>query len=240
MKTADVHTIVVADDHRMFRETLVKYLASVPHLEVVADVSTATEALHAVELHAPTVLLTDISMPGGTGLDLIRTLERMDAATRSLVLTMHDAPAMGRAALDAGAWGYITKSASSEQLVEYIECVAGGRRLPAIGLLPMSGEGNPHAAHNIPHPPMSDDALRIELDAALSPRERQVLTLIAEGHTSKEIAGRLSLSPGTVDNYRMRVSKKLGVKGRAAMVQVALQAGLVSSATLETPVWPQA
>ena len=209
------HSIIIADDHTVFRETLVRYLATVDGVEVLCGVSDGEAAIEAAKKHQPDVMLLDLSMPKVSGIDVVRTIVGLGLKTRFVVLTMHDNPAMRRVALSAGAHSYLTKNASSEELVRTLIQVAEGQ----------FGQADELKAED-----QDLSRLLAIVDQQLSKREKEVLTLIGKGYTSKEIADDLEISPGTVDNYRTRIGSKLGVRGRASMVQAALRAGLVATA----------
>ena len=182
-------------------------LESEPGFEVVAEAGELEEIPRVVEDTRPDVLLLDVHMRGGASLDLIPSLA---ASTRVLVLTMQDDPGYARTAMRAGARGYVLKEAEDSDLVQAVRTVAtGGTYLdPALGGKVLA----------------TDDG-----DAArrLTAREREVLGLIALGHTNAEMAKLLFLSLRTVETHRANIHRKLGTDSRAELVRHALELGLV-------------
>ena len=183
-------------------------LASEPGFEVVAEAGELDEIQHAVEETAPDVLLLDVHMRGGASLDLIPGLAE---STRVLVLTMQDDPGYARTAMRAGARGYVLKEAEDAELVQAVRTVAaGGTYLdPALGGKVLTADHD------------GDSARR------LTAREREVLGLIALGHTNAEMAKLLFLSLRTVETHRANIHRKLGTDSRAELVKHALELGLV-------------
>jgi DNA-binding NarL/FixJ family response regulator len=155
------------------------------------------------------VAVIDLTMPGLSGVETLERLHRELPTTRLLVLTMHDDPAYARVARAAGASGHVIKDSESSELLAAIRAVYRGRVFIQVG-----GDGGPAA-------PMSARA------PALSQRERQVLEMLARGHTNREIAHRLSLSTKTVETHRSRLGDKLGLHTRAELVRLALDLGLI-------------
>jgi two-component system response regulator NreC len=197
-------SIALADDHAVVRSGLRMLLESEPDLTVVAEAGTLEEIPGLVEGEPPDVLLLDVHMRGGASLDLIPLLAE---GTRVLVLTMQDDPGYARTAMRAGARGYVLKEAEDAELVQAVRTVAGGGTYldPAVGgrLLADDGPGE------------------------LTEREREVLGLIALGHTNAEMAKRLYLSLRTIETHRANIHRKLGTESRAELVRHALEQGLV-------------
>jgi two-component system response regulator NreC len=197
-------SIALADDHAVVRSGLRMLLESEPDLTVVAEAGTLEEIAGLVEGSPPDVLLLDVHMRGGASLDLIPALAE---GTSVLVLTMQDDPGYARTAMRAGARGYVLKEAEDAELVQAVRTVAaGGTYLdPALGgrLLADGGPGE------------------------LTEREREVLGLIALGHTNSEMAKRLYLSLRTIETHRANIHRKLGTDSRAELVRHALEQGLV-------------
>jgi len=199
--------IALADDHAVVRSGLRMLLESESDLAVVGEAGALEEIAGLVDDGRPDVLLLDVHMRDGASLDLIPALAER---TLVLVLTMQDDPGYARTAMRAGARGYVLKEAEDAELLQAVRTVAaGGTYLhPAIGgrLLASSGDG---AAPE------------------LTEREREVLRLIALGHTNAEIAERLYLSLRTVETHRANIHRKLGSDSRVELVQHALEQGLV-------------
>ncbi|GAB4444893.1 MAG: response regulator transcription factor [Anaerolineae bacterium] len=214
--------VLLVDDHAVLRAGLRLLLDAQPDMQVVGEAGDGSEALAlATRLH-PDVILLDLSMPGLGGLDALPALRKAAPGARVVVLTMHDDEGYLRQALRRGAAGYVLKKAADVDLLSAVRTAARGevyvhpslQRVLLEDLLPPSDEsGNPWEA--------------------LSEREHEVLVLVARGHTAAEIAARLSLSPKTVETYRARGMEKLGLRSRAALVQFALQHGLLTNGPVD-------
>jgi len=199
-------SIALADDHAVVRSGLRMLLESEPDFTVVAEAGALEEIERLVEDSRPDVLLLDLHMRGGASLDLIAPLADR---TSVLVLTMQDDPGYARTAMRAGARGYVLKEAEDAELVHAVRIVAGGGTYldPALGgRLLASGDDGP-------------DALTV--------REREVLGLIALGHTNTEMAKQLYLSLRTIETHRANIHRKLGTDSRAELVRHAFEQGLV-------------
>jgi DNA-binding NarL/FixJ family response regulator len=190
-------------------------------LEVVGEASDGDEAVRKAAVLRPDVALVDITMPGSGGIKAIERIRQAAPATKVLVLTMHDVPAYLRAALAAGATGYVVKRAADSDLLAAIRGVHRGRTVldPALSARVVQG-GVRRRAPAGPTP-----------TALLSQREREVLELVAQGYTNQQIADHLGLSVKTVETYRARLVEKLGLQSRAELVRYALDSGLFGGET---------
>jgi two-component system, NarL family, response regulator NreC len=204
--------IILADDHGVVRSGLRLLLDSEPDFEVVAEASNIEDARRYVRGHHPKVLVLDLNMPGGSSLELIPAIREESPKTHIVVLTMQKEPAFARAALGAGALGYVLKEAADDELVEAVRRAAAGESY----LNPKLGARI--ASEPPPGPP--DD---------LSEREVDVLRLIALGHTNTEIAAQLFLSVRTVETHRAHIQQKLLISTRAELVAYAIERGLIST-----------
>ncbi len=210
--------VMITDDHAMVRSGLKLLINAQRDMEVAAEAGTLAEAIAKVERVAPDVITLDLSMPGGSGIAGVERLRAAAPEARILVLTMHDDPAFVRAAIAMGAAGYLAKSAADSELVTAIRAVASGRVFVDVQSAKTIGSilsGKPDQA-SAPAP-----------IATLSQREREVFEAVAHGHTSQEVADRLGLSVKTVESYRARLMKKLGLKERADLVRLATEKGLI-------------
>lgn len=207
--------LVIADDHAVVRDGLAALLEDEPDLRVVAQAGTGREALGMVRRHRPDVALLDITMPDMTGLEATRTIVVELPEVKVLILTMHEEDTFFFEALRAGASGYVLKGAPSVELLTAIRMVDGG----GVYLSPKLA-GRLVLDYLDHHPDPS-------LDDLLTPREREILTLIAKGFTNSEIAERLTLSINTVKTHRLHVYQKLDLHDRAALVDYALRRGLL-------------
>src|SRR5689334_2013387 len=203
--------IVIADDHNVVREGLKLMLDAQPGLRVVAEASTADDALRMARAHRPAVIVLDLNMPGRPTLEVIPEILSGSPDTRIVVLTMQDEPSLAQATLRAGASGYVVKDAAGDELVQAVQLALQGQTY----LHPQLGARI--AAQN-PESEQGDD---------LSDREREVLKLIALGHTNGEIAEQLFLSVRTVESHRAHIQQKLRLTTRAELVRYALDTGLI-------------
>jgi two-component system response regulator NreC len=207
-------TIVVADDHAVVRSGLRLLLDAEPELEVIAEAGDMPAAIETVQAQRPAVLVLDLNMPGGSGLDAITTLRASTPESAIVVLTMQNDPAFARRALQNGALAFVLKEAADDELLEAVRAAARGQTY----LNPRLGARMAKESTSPPEPP--DD---------LTDRERDVLRRIALGHTNTEIAGQLYLSVRTVETHRAHIQQKLSRSSRAELVQYALEHKLVQS-----------
>src|SRR6476659_6324487 len=206
--------IVVCDDHAIVREGLKQILSGQPDFEVVAEAADGHEALKRVRELEFDVLLLDMSMPGKSGVELIKQVKAEKPKLRILVLTMHEEHQYAVRAIRAGASGYLTKEGASAQLVTALRKVASGGAY-------ISAEVAEQLALNA----MPDS--QGPLHAALSDREFQVFRMIAEGKSVSEIAERLNLSVKTVSTHKANVLQKIGLKPQGELIRYALANNLV-------------
>jgi two-component system response regulator NreC len=206
-----VPTVLLVDDHAVVRAGIRMLLESQANVSVVAEASSAEEAL-GIGLEAdPDVIVTDLSMEGLRGASVVEAFAERFPNSLILVLSMVDSPAVVRRAIDAGARGYMLKGAAASELPDAIARILNGEPYvqPALGAL-LAGNGSEHATYADPV-------------AALTQREREVLSLLAVGHTNPEIAALLFLSPRTIESHRASIQRKLGVRSRADLVRAAAE-----------------
>jgi two-component system, NarL family, response regulator DesR len=196
--------IVLAEDQALVRGALSALLSLEDDLTIVAQASDGPSALEAVRAHKPDVLVSDIEMPGLTGLDVAEAIARDKLGTRVVIVTTFGRSGYLRRAMDAGVRGYLLKDAPSDVLADAIRKVAAGGRAIAAELA--------QAAWDAPVDPLSE-------------RERAVLRLAEEGRSNKEIARLLDLSPGTVRNYLSEAAQKLGAASRIEASRMARERG---------------
>ena len=206
--------IVVADDHSVVREGLRALLSAVEGYELVGTAATGAEAVKAAVTLRPDVLVMDIQMPDMTGIEATREIRRVAPTVAVLMLTMFDDDESVFAAMRAGALGYVLKGAAPESMIRAIAVVAGGEAI--------FGAGVATRALSYFTRPREDQAVFPEL----TPREREVLTLIAAGLGNAAIAGRLGLAANTVGNHISNIFAKLQVASRAEAIVRARSAGL--------------
>lgn len=211
--------IVLADDHGIVRAGLRALLDSQPDMTVVGEAADGPEAVVLARALDPTVVITDLSMPGG-GMETIREIASLANQTRVLVLTVHAEERYLLPVLEAGGSGYVRKSSAHTDLIDAVRMVAKGEVFldPAATKTLLRGYlGRVRTGEE-------DD-----LGEVLSEREREVVKLTAEGHTAIQAAELMSLSPKTVETYRHRAMQKLGLANRAELVRYALRAGLIGT-----------
>jgi DNA-binding NarL/FixJ family response regulator len=204
--------IVIADDHRVVREGIRYMLSDETDIEIVGEAETGDELLGIVESEPVDVALLDVRMPGMSGFDVLERLVEIAPQVRVLMLSMHDQPAYVRRAMELGAAGYVLKSAGRDELLTALRVVAeDGTYLPSELMEPLiagvTGRAGP--------------------TGKLSPRERQVLQLVADGYENKQIAAELELSEATVKTYLRGVFERLEVSSRAEAVAVGLRLGVI-------------
>lgn len=213
--------VLVADDHAVLRSGLKLLMNSQADMHVVGEASSHAEALAQSRELKPDIVVLDMTMPGGSGVQAIGTLARECPATRVVVLTMHDDATYFRLAMAAGALGYVTKKSADTELLDAIRCVAAGKTYTQIQL---AAESN--------RPPVATGAQQkgeATLLESLSDREREVLILVAQGHTNQAIADKLDISVKTIESYRARLMSKLKLHNRAELTQLAIESGLLAS-----------
>jgi two-component system response regulator NreC len=202
--------VVLADDHAVVRGALRALLEAHPDLRVAGEAEDVSGARQAVVAFSPDVLVLDVNMPDGLGVDLVAGLRQDHPDTQVVLLTMERDISLARRALDDGALGYLFKDAAHLELVEAVRAAAKGERyVPAAvsaGLSRDPDDGAPQA---------------------LSPRETDVLRLMALGHTNREIGEQLDLSVRTVETHRAHIQQKLGLTTRPELTRYALENNLI-------------
>lgn len=195
--------VYLVEDHTIVRQGLVALLQTTDDLEVVGEAGDGRVGLEAILALRPDVVVCDLAVPGLSGLEILRRLQEEERPPRVVVLSMYHDSVWVQRALDAGASGYLVKGTGVRDLLEAVRTVAAGKQF------------------------LSPGAQRAANAEELTPREREVLTLLAEGHTSKEIASRLDISSRTVEHHRARVMEKLGINDVAGLTRYAIRMGLV-------------
>lgn len=216
----DVIRVLLVDDHAILRAGVRALIDSQKDLEVVGESADAAEGIAAVRKLSPDVVVLDISMPGASGLDVLKELLDASPDTRILILTMHDDLAYVRLALASGAAGYLVKTQADTELLAAIRTIHRGRSYIDVSL------GSETLKQMLENGGPTDGTEQTE--DLLSRRERQVLEHVAYGHTHKEIAAKLEISVKSVETYRARIASKLGLKSRADLVRFALERGILS------------
>lgn len=210
--------LLLVDDHEIVRAGLRMLFLAEDDLEIAGEVGSAEEALQAVQDLEPDVVLMDVAMPGMSGIEATRRIKASKPETVILALTMHEDEQYFFEMLNAGASGYMPKRAAPDDLVSAIRVVS---------------QGNVYLYPTLAKLLVKDFLGRSETDPttaadALTPREREVLTLIAEGHTNREIAKALTISHKTVDRHRENIMRKLNLHSRVELVKYAIEKGLIT------------
>ena len=208
--------VLIVDDHAVVRAGLKMLVDAADDLEAVAEAGTAKEAIFEARSTTPDVVLMDVMMPEQSGIDAIPQLLHEHPETKVLVLSMQDDPRYVREAFEAGASGYVLKEAADAELVAAIREIAGGGRYvhPELGARLVAAD--------------AAERKRVEQDP-LSEREREVLRLLALGHTNQEIAKQLFISVRTAETHRAHIMQKLRLSTRAELVRYALAEGLLET-----------
>ena len=210
--------LLLVDDHELVRAGLRMLLKAQPDMELVAEASSGAEAIELAQLHQPDVVLMDITMPGMNGMEATRQLKAYCPEIAVLALTIHEEEEYFFQMLEAGAAGYVPKRAAPEDLLHAIQMVRQGEVF----------------LHSSMAQALVKDYLQRNNSetktgvSMLTQRERQVLTLIAEGLTNKQIGEELGISPRTVARHRDNITKKLNLSSRAELTRYAIQQGLTT------------
>jgi DNA-binding NarL/FixJ family response regulator len=207
--------VLLADDHTLVRAGLRTLVELIQGVEVVAETGDGREALDLIRALKPDVALMDIGMPGLNGLELAVRVAAECPATRVIVLSMHTSEAYVSEALRAGVAGYLIKDASVAELPLALSSVARGEMY----LSPAISKTVVEALRGLPDHPLE----------GLTPRQREILQLIAEGHSTKEIAWTLKVSGKTVETHRAQLMDRLGIYDVAGLVRFAIRCGLISA-----------
>jgi DNA-binding NarL/FixJ family response regulator len=215
----DLIRVVLADDHAVVRAGLRAVLGTAKDITVVGEASNGRDAVAMVERLTPDVLITDLSMPDMDGTAATKAIIAKSLATKILVLTMHVEEEFLVPLLEAGANGYLVKSAADRELVAAVRAVAYGDTYVSPGASGVLIKGLRRKD------PAQEEREKFE---SLTQRERDVLRFVAQGFSAPEIGERLFISPKTVDTYKQRIQEKLGLAHRSEYVQFALKLGLLT------------
>ena len=202
--------IALAEDHKIVRWAIREALSAAEDLEIVGEAGTAAEALTMLGDVRPDVLVLDLTLPDGSGIDVLNEMRQLDTGREVLVLTWHTEPSYVARAIAAGAHGYINKSAQPDELLRAIRAVARGERVVPPGVAEMLASG------------AADPA------GTLTARELQVMEMLARGMTNREIAEHLGISGKTVDTHRGHVLKKLGIRNNSELTSFAVKHGYIT------------
>ena len=210
--------IVLAEDHTILREGLRALLSADPKFEIVGEAADGREAVRFVEKLGPDLVMMDLSMPRMTGMDAIREIKKRYPETKIIALTVHKTEEYLQTTLQAGANAYVLKDATHDELLMAIESVLQGQIYLSPGVSEKVIEG---------YLAGKESRRSSSMLGLLSPREREVLKLVAEGYKNKEIAADLCISLKTVEKHRANLMKKLDLHNAAALTAYAIAQGLV-------------
>jgi DNA-binding NarL/FixJ family response regulator len=201
-------TLLIADDHDMFRQGVLSLLSSNQNLDIIAQASNGTEALELIQQHKPDVAILDMTMPGLSGVELCRKIKQQGLSTRTIILTMHDDLLLAQEVMQSGACGFVLKDNTFEEVVTAIECANKNENYMSPSIQARMDQGDNKVS-------------------PLSFREHEVLRMLAEGVTVKVIAAKLDVSTKSIDTYRQRLMRKLGAENSAQLIQYAVRRSLI-------------
>ena len=208
--------VLLVDDHALVRAGIRALLESLPRVEVVGETGDGVEALRLATELAPDVILLDITLPGLNGLEVATRVARLDSAPRVLMLSMHASPEYAARAFAAGAAGYLNKDSAFDELAAALDTIDSGHRYLCRAIDPAQVAVFEHQA--------AQGASGLD---RLTPRQRQVLQLVAEGLGTREIAERLFVSVKTVETHRAQIMRRLDIHDVAGLVRFAIRHGLL-------------
>ena len=214
--TAWRRSVVLADDHTLVRAGVRSLLETFPEVEVLAETGDGLETLEAVRELEPDLLLLDITLPGMNGLEVAERIRREGLRTRVLMLSMHAGPEYVARALRAGAAGYLIKDSAVSELKQALDTVFVGRRY-------LSRSIDEHVVTGFLESRGGQSDLSV-----LTPRQREILQLIAEGNGTRQIAERLNISVKTVETHRAQIMERLGISDIAGLVRFAIRVGMIA------------
>ena len=211
-------SIILADDHELVRAGIRSILETFPRVRVAAESGDGKEALELARRLQPDVLLLDITLPGLNGLEVAARIQKIGLSTRVLMLSMHAGPEYVARAIQSGASGYLVKDSAVDELAAALEAVLNGRKY-------LSETIDPEVVKGF----LSAGDLAVKELAVLTPRQREILQLIAEGFATREIAERLHVSVKTVETHRSQLMSRLGIFDVPGLVRFAIRTGLITS-----------
>jgi DNA-binding NarL/FixJ family response regulator len=213
-------TILIVDDHPLVREGLISILKSAAGYEVVGQAGNARDAIRMVKNLKPDLVLLDLGLPDKSGIELSREIRNISPPTRILIVSMHSKVDYIVKAFQAGATGYMTKESATERLLQGIEDVLNGEYF-------MGGSVSHRVVERLMKTPEKEMKIADVGYETLTPREQEVMVLLAEGHSAKETAATLFISPKTVENHRTSIMNKLGLHSTLELVRYAAKLGLI-------------
>ncbi|WNJ17843.1 response regulator transcription factor [Pontibacter sp. G13] len=225
--------VVLADDHALVRDGIRSLLEEDPTIEVIAEASNGEEALQQVEIHQPDLLIVDIRMPKMNGIQTVSALTQTPSETKALVLSMHDSEEYVLQSVEAGAFGYLLKDISKDEFLKAIHTIHGGGKYfcgeisPILVQKYLENVGGSERAPKVAEPAPEYQASVPTTDFQLTKRQKEILALVVNGMSNKEIAEHLDKSVRTVEAHRFSLMKKMGVKNLLELSNKAREHGLI-------------
>jgi DNA-binding NarL/FixJ family response regulator len=207
-------SVIIADDHPLFRKGLRQAIEEDSTMNIVGEAADGGTALRLIEEKRPDVAVLDIDMPGMSGLQIAKAIQQQNLLVAVVILTIYRQEDMFNEAMDVGAWGYVLKESAADDILDAIHTVADGRYYISPRLSDHLIKRSTRVGKLLSYTPSLED---------LTPAELRILRLIAEGKTSKDIAGLLSISYKTVENHRTNIASKLKLRGSHSLLKFAMQ-----------------
>jgi DNA-binding NarL/FixJ family response regulator len=217
---ASRQTLLIVDDHPLFREGLKSLIARNPKYEVVGEAGTGKDGLRLAKALKPDLVLVDISLPDTSGVELTRNIRTVLPETNVLVISMHSKIDYITEAFQAGAKGYVVKESATEKLLQGLDAVAGGEYF-------LDSSLSVSVVKRLVEFPEKEAQIKDGSYGSLTPREQQVMRMLAEGQSTKEIASKLFISPKTVENHRANIMEKLSLHSTIELIRYAAKLGLI-------------
>lgn len=217
---ADRKKILIVDDHTLFREGLKSIIERNPGYEVVGEAGNGREALKLAKKSGPDLILMDLSLPDKNGIELTREIKDLLPEIKIIFVTIHSKVDYIAKAFQAGATGYVVKESAYERLLQGMEIVLNGEYF-------MDSSVSHKVVKKLLDPPVQDRKINDTAYNSLTPREREVMSLLAEGHSIKTIAENLYISPKTVENHRTNIMSKLDLHNSHELVRYAARIGII-------------
>jgi DNA-binding NarL/FixJ family response regulator len=217
---AQKKTVLIVDDHPLFREGLKAIIGRTPRFEISGEAGTAKEGFKMAKTLNPDVVLVDISLPDQSGIDLTRRIRSTLSGTRVLIVSMHSKISYIAEAFQAGAMGYIVKESAAERLLQGLDTVLAGDYY-------LDSAVSHKVVERILGFPKENARITDGAYGTLTPREQEVMRLLAQGLSTREVADRLCISPKTVENHRTNIMGKLGLRSGIELVRYAARLGLI-------------